>query len=164
MSDASHITDLSTIGYQGASLEAFIDRLQDAKVTLLLDVRELPISRRPGFSKTPLSEALQSAGIIYRHEKALGTPRRIRYRHREEKDMERFFTAYRAHLATQAALLDELSRTLSGRIVLMCFERDPAECHRSVVVEALAARVGRGFRHLFVEDSSVTDSTDRPTS
>ena len=150
--------ELTTIGYQGASLEAFLATLKAAGVTLLLDIRELPISRRAGFSKTPLSQALESAGIAYRHEKSLGTPRRIRYRHRQDRNLESFFAEYRAHLATQTALLDELARTLEGNVTLMCFERDPAECHRSVVVAELAARAGSAFRHLYSEplDSACT--------
>ncbi|HEY3783941.1 MAG TPA: DUF488 domain-containing protein [Steroidobacteraceae bacterium] len=150
MSEARRITGLTTIGYQGARLEAFIEALKDARVTLLLDVRELPISRRAGFSKTPLSEALASAGIAYRHEKALGTPRRIRYRHRENHDMERFFAEYRAYLVTQMSLLDSLARTLQGTVALMCFERDPAQCHRSVLGAELGARMGIPCRDLFV--------------
>jgi len=69
----AHGVSLTTIGYEGVSVEAFIGTLARARVTLLLDVRELPSSRRKGFSKTPLSEALREVGIEYRHERALGT-------------------------------------------------------------------------------------------
>ena len=141
---------LSTIGYEGISLEAFIATLKAAKITLLLDVRELPISRRRGFSKTALSEALSSAGIAYQHERALGTPRQVRHRLREDGDFKRYFADFREYLASQRKLLDELARTLSGRVTLLCYERNAEECHRSVVVNALARRAKLGFSHLSV--------------
>ena len=78
MSNAKRLSGLTTIGYEGASLPAFLATLKDAGVTRLLDIRELPISRRKGFSKTPLSQALAGVGIEYQHERALGAPRSIR--------------------------------------------------------------------------------------
>ena len=103
---------LSTIGYEGISLDAFIATLKAAKVTLLLDVRELPISRRRGFSKTALSAALSSAGIAYQHERALGAPREVRHRLREDGDLARYFVDFREYLASQRQLLDELASSL----------------------------------------------------
>lgn len=150
MSKADRLSGLATIGYEGVSLAAFLATLKTAGVTLLLDVRELPISRRKGFSKTPLSQALSKAGIGYQHERALGAPRQIRHRLREDKDLKRYFADFREYLATQDALLDGLARSLSGCVALLCFERNPAECHRSVVVAALARRLKTGFLHLSV--------------
>ena len=139
---------LSTIGYEGASLEELITTLKAEEITLLLDVRELPISRKPGFAKAALRDALSKAGIAYRHERALGSPRDVRHRLREDGDVARYWKDFHAHLATQHALLDELASTLTGRVTLMCYERDPRECHRSAVVAALAKRVGLEFTHL----------------
>jgi uncharacterized protein (DUF488 family) len=150
MSKTTQLPGLTTIGYEGASLPAFLATLKTAGVTLLLDVRELPISRRKGFSKTPLSEALSGIGIDYQHERALGAPRNMRYRLREDGDLKRYFADFREYLATQEALLDQLARTLTGYVALLCFERNPAECHRSVVVAALARRLKTGFLHLSV--------------
>jgi uncharacterized protein (DUF488 family) len=141
---------LHTIGYEGASLDAFLATLTAAKVTTLLDVRELAISRRKGFSKSALAAALQSVGIVYRHERALGTPRDIRHRLRRNGDFERFFADFREYLGTQKKLIGELASELTGRVALLCFERNPAECHRSVVVAALAKRSGVNNSHLFV--------------
>jgi len=152
VNEAHRVSGLVTIGYQGVSLEGFLETLKKAGVTLLLDVRELPMSRRTGFSRTPLSQALGAAGIAYRHVRALGTPKRIRHRLRRDRDMKRFFAEYQQHLATQEALLEDLAQTLSGCVALMCFERDPAVCHRSVVAEDLAKRLGTQTRDLFVED------------
>jgi uncharacterized protein (DUF488 family) len=141
---------LTTIGYEGASLAEFIATLQSAAVTLLLDIRELPSSRRKGFSKTPLSQSLAAAGIEYRHERALGTPKAIRHRLRDHGDFERFFDEFGTYLATQSDLLERLAPSLTGCVALMCFERNPAECHRSVVVAELAKRLGTGFTHLSI--------------
>lgn len=150
MSQVARLSALTTIGYERASLPAFLATLKAAGVTLLLDIRELPISRRKGFSKTALSQALAGAGIRYGHERALGAPRAVRHRLREDGDLKRYFADFREYLATQEPLLDELARTLSGRVALLCFERNAAECHRSVVVAALARRLKMDFRHLSV--------------
>jgi len=139
-----------TIGYEGASLADFLVTLKAAGVQLLLDIRELPISRRKGFSKNALSEALAETGIAYSHERALGSPREIRYRLREDGDLARFFSDFREYLATQRSLLDNLARTTTGSVALLCYERNHAECHRSVVAEALAHRAQSTIRHLIV--------------
>jgi uncharacterized protein (DUF488 family) len=141
---------LTTIGYEGASLDAFLATLKGARVTHLLDVRELPGSRRKGFSKTPLSAALETAGIHYQHERALGTPRQMRHRFREHGDLARYFAEFRQHLAQQDAVFERLIPTLHGHVALMCFERNPAECHRSIVVAELAERMATSFTHLTV--------------
>ena len=150
MGKVSRLSGLATIGYEGVSLPAFLATLKAAGVTLLLDVRELPISRRKGFSKTALSNALSRVGIGYQHERALGAPRSVRHRLREDGNLKRYFADFREYLSTQDTLLDELARALSGCVALLCFERNPAECHRSVVVAALARRLKTGFLHLSV--------------
>jgi uncharacterized protein (DUF488 family) len=142
--------DVLTIGYEGVSLADFLATLKAAGVQLLLDIRELPISRRKGFSKTALSAALADAGIEYSHERALGSPREIRHRLREDGDLARFFSDFREYLATQRTLLDTLARTTTGAVALLCYERNHAECHRSVVADALARRAQSTVRHLTV--------------
>ena len=139
-----------TIGYEGTSLADFLATLKAAGVQRLLDIRELPISRRKGFSKSALSKALAETGIAYCHERALGSPREIRYRLREDGDLARFFSDFREYLATQCSLLDSLARTTTGSVALLCYERNHAECHRSVVAEALARRAQSTVRHLIV--------------
>lgn len=162
MSKAMRLSGLTTIGYEGASLPAFLATLKAAGVTLLLDVRELPISRRKGFSKTPLSQALSRVGIDYQHERALGAPRQIRHRLREDGDLKRYFVDFREYLATQEPLLDQLARTLTGCVALLCFERNPAECHRSVVVAALAKRLKIDFLHLSVSSDDAQQAPAHP--
>jgi uncharacterized protein (DUF488 family) len=139
-----------TIGYEGATLADFLATLKAAGVQQLLDIRELPISRRKGFSKRALSAALAEAAIDYSHERALGSPREIRYRLREDGDLVRFFSDFREYLATQRTLLDTLARTTTGAVALLCYERNHAECHRSVVADALARRAHSTVRHLSV--------------
>jgi len=141
---------LSTIGYEGTTLDAFIGTLKAAGITLLLDVRELAISRRRGFSKTLLRDALARAGIGYQHERALGAPRHVRHRLREDGDFDRYFMDFREYLGSQRHLLDELARTLSGRVTLLCYERNAAECHRSIVAASLARRTKLTVSHLSV--------------
>jgi uncharacterized protein (DUF488 family) len=139
-----------TIGYEGATLADFLATLKAAGVQILLDIRELPNSRRKGFSKNTLSAALTDVGIAYSHQRALGSPREIRYRLREDGDRARFFRDFRQYLATQRTLLDTLARTTTGAVALLCYERNHAECHRSVVAEALARRAHSTVRHLTV--------------
>jgi uncharacterized protein (DUF488 family) len=141
-------TRILTIGYEGVALPQFLATLRDAGVVRLLDVRELAISRRKGFSKTVLSQALASAGLTYQHERALGAPRHIRHRLREDGDLLRYFADFRDYLATQRQILDRVAASITGPVALLCFERNSAECHRSVVAAALARRTGSTVEHL----------------
>ena len=138
-----------TSGYEGLSLVQFIERLATAGVTAVVDVRELPLSHKPGFSKRPLSEALADAGIGYRHIKALGAPKPIRDRLKKTGDRRAFLKNYREHLRDQAAALSELGQIArESTACLVCFEANPALCHRSVVADALAKETGAAIRHL----------------
>ena len=139
---------LCTIGYQGATPEAFVRTLVEEGVGMLVDVREAPWSRRPAFTRAALAERLAAAGIAYRHERALGAPRPLRDRVRAGGDRAAFEAAYLAHLAAQDDTLDRLARELTGRVALMCYERDVRECHRRLVADALQRRTGLTPRHL----------------
>jgi uncharacterized protein (DUF488 family) len=142
---------LYTIGYEGAALEDFLITLNQAKIDTLLDVRELPMSRRKGFSKTALTKALAQHDIHYRHEKQLGSPKTIRHKLREDGDYKAFFRAFNRHLQKQKQILLELTEELSGNVVLMCFEKDHRFCHRSSVVDALSEMLGLTPVHLEVK-------------
>jgi uncharacterized protein (DUF488 family) len=139
-----------TLGYEGVNLRDFIATLKAHRVCQVLDVRELAMSRRKGFSKTALSLALARAGISYAHERALGTPRWLRHRLREDGDVARFRKDFRRQLAAKRTVLKSLAGTLSGRVALLCYERNPLECHRSLVAAALARRTGAAVQHLMV--------------
>jgi len=145
------MTTLATIGYQGTTVPAFLDALRQAHVKLLVDVRAVASSRRPGFSKTALAANLESAGIDYLHFRALGTPAdgRSAARSGHHDQMRKIFLK---HLATPDAQeqLEELAELVrSGKhVAILCFEADPAHCHRSIVAEALGQRVEMKVRHL----------------
>ena len=129
---------LFTIGYEGASLEGLLLALRQAGVTLLVDTRERAQSRRPGFSKTALRTALEADGIGYRHLRALGTPPAIRKDYKLTHDFASMRRGYLAHLATQGEALEELAQLVAAQpTALLCYEADPAECHRSLIAGRL---------------------------
>ena len=147
---------ISTIGYEGADLNSFILTLKEAGVDAVLDVREFPLSRKAGFSKSSLRIALAEAGIGYHHEKSLGSPKIIRNRLKQDKNYLAFFQDFETHLDTQRPLLKELAQSLRGSVALLCYERDPAQCHRSSVARVLAEIVGGMPRHLGVNEQSLS--------
>jgi len=139
-----------TIGYEGSSLSDFIATLKLSGIDVLLDVREIPLSRKKGFSKTALAAAAQKAGLQYRHEKLLGSPKEIRHKLYRDGDYKSYFKAFDAYLKTQSDLLAELTKTIKGNVVLMCYERDPLICHRLSVAKKLEEITGKKPRHLGV--------------
>lgn len=124
---------LCTIGYSGRSLPDFLAALRAQRVELVIDVRELPLSRRKGFSKTALRLALEAAGIQYRHVRAAGNPYRA-----EKANIKRCLSLYAAHLdRTPEALTEVVELVQTKRAALLCFEAEACECHRSVIAERL---------------------------
>lgn len=127
-----------TIGYEQARLDDVIAALRGAGVELLADVRALPLSRRPGFSKTALAGALNEAGIAYRHMKPLGTPAdgRAAARRGDHEGLARIYGG-QLELPEAMGAMAEL-RALAGekRVGLLCYERDAAACHRSLLIAA----------------------------
>lgn len=134
-----------SVGYEGRSVEELVALLAEAGVQRIVDVRELPLSRRKGFSKTPLREALATRGIDYVHLRAAGNPFRDKTLVLEES-----LARYAAHLDGHPEILDEVEGALADRpAALLCLERDVKGCHRSVIVDRLLRRdPGRGFTHL----------------
>src|SRR3954454_21602002 len=129
-----------TIGYEGATVGEFVAALQNAAVKRVIDVRALPLSRRPGFSKTPLRSALEEAGIDYVHLKALGTPAagRAAARAGRHADMARVYAGQLElpEAIAQSALMLELAK--EKPTALLCLEREPEHCHRSLLLRAVA--------------------------
>jgi len=127
-----------TIGYEGVTMEEFIAALKRAGVEQVIDVRALPLSRRPGFSKTPLRNALAEAGIAYVHLKALGTPKEGREaaRKNDRATLDRIYANQLAlpEAQMQAAQMRELAAERPS--ALLCYERDPGCCHRTLLLEA----------------------------
>ena len=132
-----------TIGYEGATMAEFLAALQQAGIERVIDVRALPLSRRPGFSKSPLRAALEEAGIDYVHLKALGTPAegRAAARAGRHEDMARIYAGQLElpEAMAQGAQMIELAHERPS--ALLCFEREPAHCHRSLLLEAVAPDV-----------------------
>jgi len=141
---------LYTIGYERATPAELVETLLGAGVDIVVDVREAPVSRRPGFSRRALAATLAEAGIGYQHEGGLGAPKPLRDRVRRDGDLEGFFEAYRAHLAARRVLLGQLARGIRGCAALLCLEADPRQCHRLLVAEALAELTGLAPVHLKV--------------
>jgi len=131
---------LATIGYEGTTVSDFLEALADERIELLVDVRAVAMSRRPGFAKSALAANLEKAGIDYLHLRRLGTPAdgRAAARAGRHAEMHRIFLK---HLATDEAQeqLHELADIIrSGRrVCILCFEADPAHCHRRLVAKAL---------------------------
>ena len=128
-----------TIGYEQARVDDVTAALTAAGVEVLADIRYLPLSRRPGFSKSALAAAAREAGIEYRHMKQLGTPAegRAAARRGEHEALSRVY-AGQLELPEALAAMAEL-RDLAGekRVALLCYEREARECHRSLLIEAL---------------------------
>ena len=131
-----------TIGYEGMTIKAFISSLRAQRVAHLVDIREMALSRKKGFSKTALSEHLELVGIRYSHVRALGCPKPIRDQYRVDGNWERYSRAFAAHLESQATALRELKRTVKAdRCSLMCFEANYRLCHRSLVAHELGGSI-----------------------
>lgn len=131
-----------TIGYERRSQAELVEALVDAGVTLLADVRELPLSRRKGFSKNQLAEAVSGAGIEYAHLRALGNPKPARDAWKGG-DAAAGRSGYEAHIAGPSrSAVDELAaRVAEGGVCLMCVEHDAADCHRALLARALGERL-----------------------
>jgi uncharacterized protein (DUF488 family) len=138
-----------TAGYEGRSLETFLTDLRAHGVRLLADVREAPISRKRGFSKAALAQALQHAGIAYWHIRPLGCPKSIRDAYKEDEDWARYTRAFMKHLAAQQAAVDELAKLCEDQsTALLCYEADFDRCHRTYVARAVAERSGAQICHI----------------
>jgi uncharacterized protein (DUF488 family) len=138
-----------TIGYEATTVPEFVAALRDAGVQRVIDVRAVPNSRRPGFSKTPLSNALAEAGIDYVHLRALGTPAdgRAAARAGRHEELERIYAGQLEHpeAMVQTAQMIELAKEKPS--ALLCYERDPAHCHRTLLLAAAADEAE--ITHLF---------------
>ncbi len=143
------MTRIYTIGYEASTMADFIAALSAAGVRRVIDVRALPLSRRPGFSKTSLAASLAEAGIDYAHLKALGTPKRGRDA-AKKGDVATLHAVYDDQLAlpeAQVAAAIMLDLAAERPSALLCYEREPAHCHRTLLLDA----VGEGVEivHLY---------------
>jgi uncharacterized protein (DUF488 family) len=136
---------LFTIGYEQTPPKSVLDELEQAGVKLLVDVRAIASSRRPGFSKNQLAAGLDERGIAYLHLRGLGTPKNGREAARSG-EFDTLHKIYAAHLKTTQAReeLDELSSLVkkSGPVCILCYERDHLHCHRQWIAEIIRERDG----------------------
>ena len=136
-----------TAGYESRDIKDFIGRLKKHGISMVIDVREIPASRKSGFSKSALSEHLQSAKIKYLHVKELGSPKTLREKLKEDKNYDHFFAEYGKYLKTKIDIVSNLYRDIVSHELscIMCFERDPLQCHRKAVAEKIKEIDGNGL-------------------
>jgi len=149
------VTVVYTIGYEGTDIDRFVKALKAVGVTTLADVRAVALSRKKGFSKSALQARLEEEGIAYVHFVALGDPKPGRDAARAGQH-DAFRKIYSRHLETEAAAA--ALQSLAGLVAseptcLLCFERDPFVCHRSLITNRLTLD-GVKVQHLCADDPS----------
>lgn len=153
--------NIYTIGYESATLADFIATLKDAGIEIVLDIRALPLSRRAGFSKTPLSNALRDAGIDYLHLRALGTPKAGRDA-AKSGDLKTLRSVYMRHLKgpeAQAELAKATEIAKNRRACLLCVEKHHTACHRSLVAPLIAQKNNQTIENLAVREGASLQSS-----
>jgi uncharacterized protein (DUF488 family) len=139
-------TVLFTIGYEGRALDELIAILASNKVDRVIDIRGLPLSRRRGFSKTPLGAAHAAVGIENLHMGVAGKPYRT-IKHTIPRD--ELLAKYKTHIARARDTVESVAEQARGRrVALLCYEAEPAECHRSLLAPRVAQLLGAGVRAL----------------
>ena len=144
---------LNTIGYEGASLSDFLDTLELAGISKLIDVRDRAQSRKKGFSKTALSNALAERGISYLHLKVLGDPKEGREAARAG-NWKKFDKIYRTVMRSQEAreAIGQITEIIENETAcLLCYERDHTTCHRKYISDNIDLHTGQKTRHLGVK-------------
>jgi uncharacterized protein (DUF488 family) len=141
---------LATVGYECDTQKAVIDRLKAANVKIVIDVRAVASSRKPGFSKTMLAASLDEAGIDYVHLQKLGTPKagRLAARAGRHAEMVRIFEGHLAEPAPQLELIRAGEIATARKAALLCYEADPADCHRTIVAARLHETLGLEIENL----------------
>jgi uncharacterized protein (DUF488 family) len=139
--------EIFTIGYEGMTIKDFVQCLLRWKVNVVADVRLNPISRKPFFSKAALIRELASNGIDYMHFKELGAPQSLRTALISTGDYPKFMLEYRKYAAIKVGALNNLlSLVKSKKTALMCLEKDPEKCHRSMIAKMVKEIDGNGMR------------------
>ncbi len=135
---------LFTTGYSGHDLNSFLRHLREHEISVVIDVRRNPVSRKKGFSRTALSEFLQLNGVQYLHVRELGVPTHLRHQLRDgDCKLPDYFSCFREYLQEQKSALDRVyALALNSNCCLICLEVASDECHRSVVAEEVASRDG----------------------
>ena len=139
--------ELLTIGYEGWEIGEFVERLKQFNISRLIDVRERPLSHKPGFSKTTLRERLMDENIEYIHVRALGSPSHIRNKLKSDRDYNYFFKEYGKYLSQNMEFIEKVYQFISDGVnCIMCFERFPDKCHRSAIANKITKHGGNGLK------------------
>lgn len=139
---------LYTIGYEGLNQRQFMAHLTHHSVDVVADIRKLPVSRKKGFSKSALKEMLNSGDIEYLNFQDLGAPKEIREELYQSGNYDRFFKKYLKNITDKQDLLESIHRLIDQgkNVSLLCFERNPQQCHRKVVAEEIKKLDGNGLK------------------
>lgn len=141
-----------TIGYEGLDIDAFMSLLAEHGIETVVDIRELPLSRKPGFSKKTLANVLNLSGLEYVHMVELGCPRPVRDGYRADGDWKRYTKGFLNHLKTQKDAIASLAELVeSSTCALLCYEADFNFCHRSMVADAVNKECGAEVEHIPVK-------------
>jgi uncharacterized protein (DUF488 family) len=139
--------EVYTIGYEGLGIPDFIGRLKAHSITRLIDVREIPLSRKRGFSKSQLKKLVESEDIEYVHMRSLGSPTIIRLELKKNHNYDQFFLAFSDHLSKNLDSITTLHKYIQDGInCIMCFERFPEKCHRSVIAKKIKEYSGNELK------------------
>lgn len=140
-----------TIGYEGLDIDDFVSLLSERGIETVVDIRELPLSRKPGFSKKSLASLLNLSGFEYVHMVELGCPRPVRNGYRADGDWKRYRKGFLDHLKTQEGAIASLAELVeSSTCALLCYEADFNFCHRSMVAAAVNEQCGADVEHIEV--------------
>ncbi|MFT4269194.1 MAG: DUF488 domain-containing protein [Xenophilus sp.] len=138
-----------TIGYEGLDIDDFMSLLSEHGIETVVDIRELPLSRKPGFSKKALANVLNLSGLEYVHIVELGCPRPVRDGYRADGDWKRYTAGFLKYLKTQKDAIAELADLVqSSTCALLCYEADFNFCHRSMVADAVSKQCGADIEHI----------------
>ena len=152
--------NLYTIGYEGLRMDAFASCLAGHGVETIVDVRQLPLSRKPGFSKTALAANLSQHNLGYVHRPELGCPKSIRDQYRQNADWSEYTESFLNYIATKDEALSNLAGFASNNTcALLCYEADYNFCHRSMVADAVARRAKLTVSHIMPTTVSTAPAT-----
>ena len=138
---------LFTIGYEGNDIDFFVSRLKRNDIDYLLDIRQVPLSRKQGFSKSVLARRLNQDNIRYIHFRELGSPKHLRDKLKATNDYWGFFQKMDVYLTRKKEVIEEVhSYVVSNTCCLMCFERMATQCHRKLVADKIKEYNGNGLK------------------
>jgi uncharacterized protein (DUF488 family) len=150
-----------TIGYEGIDIDDFLCLLQKNNIETVVDIRELPLSRKPGFSKNSLANHLNLQGFEYIHLPKFGCPKPIRNQYKSDNNWQSYKKAFTNYIQTQSKELLELANLAnSSNCALFCFEADYNFCHRSLVANEIHMNHGLPIDHIKVIKSKTKNSVD----